>query len=95
MKKNDLGEEFEDNTNFIKVALTEKSMGWGHLERNGSDSVTDADAAPSTSTAPESRRFPPAAQPEMMRAAEKDDQYASFVYEACRDAFRHLFGISL
>uniref|UniRef100_A0A0V0IEL0 RING-type E3 ubiquitin transferase n=1 Tax=Solanum chacoense TaxID=4108 RepID=A0A0V0IEL0_SOLCH len=27
-----------------------------------------------------------------MRAAEKDDQYASFVYEACRDAFRHLFG---
>jgi peroxin-10 len=30
----------------------------------------------------------------MMRAAEKDDQYASFVYEACRDAFRHLFGFS-
>ncbi|MCI24303.1 peroxisome biogenesis factor 10-like, partial [Trifolium medium] len=28
----------------------------------------------------------------MMRAAEKDDQYASFVYEACRDAFRQLFG---
>ncbi|TXG61802.1 hypothetical protein EZV62_013165 [Acer yangbiense] len=27
-----------------------------------------------------------------MRAAEKDDQYASFVYDACRDAFRHLFG---
>jgi len=66
-------------------------MGWGHLGRNGSD----ADAAPSTSTAAESRRFPPAAQPEMMRAAEKDDQYASFVYEACRDAFRHLFGIFL
>ncbi|XP_038678996.1 peroxisome biogenesis factor 10-like isoform X2 [Tripterygium wilfordii] len=37
-------------------------------------------------------RFPPAAQPEIMRAAEKDDQYASFVYEACRDALRHLFG---
>lgn len=38
------------------------------------------------------RRFPLAAQPEIMRAAEKDEQYASFVYDACRDAFRHLFG---
>ncbi|KAI7757387.1 hypothetical protein M8C21_001916 [Ambrosia artemisiifolia] len=38
------------------------------------------------------RRFPLAAQPEVMRAAQKDDQYASYVYEACRDAFRHLFG---
>ena len=35
------------------------------------------------------RRFSLAAQPEIMRAAQKDDQYASFVYEACRDAFRH------
>ncbi|KAL2318521.1 hypothetical protein Fmac_032397 [Flemingia macrophylla] len=41
------------------------------------------------------RRFPPAAQPEMMRTAEKDDQYASLVYKACREAFRHLFGSSL
>ncbi|XP_038690131.1 peroxisome biogenesis factor 10 isoform X1 [Tripterygium wilfordii] len=40
----------------------------------------------------EVRRFPSAAQPEIMRAAEKDDQYASFVYDACRDALRHLFG---
>lgn len=38
------------------------------------------------------RRFPLAAQPEIMRAAEKDDQYASFIHDACRDAFRHLFG---
>ncbi|KAL6965748.1 hypothetical protein U1Q18_036803, partial [Sarracenia purpurea var. burkii] len=37
------------------------------------------------------RRFPLAAPPEIMRAAEKDDQYASFVYDACRDAFHHLF----
>lgn len=43
----------------------------------------------------ELRRFPLAAQPEIMRAAEKDDQYASFVYDACRDAFRHLFGTRL
>ena len=53
-------------------------------------------AGPSSSdpaTAP--RRFPLAAQPEIMRAAEKDDQYASFVYDACRDAFRNLFGHSL
>ncbi|CAA6664678.1 unnamed protein product [Spirodela intermedia] len=27
-----------------------------------------------------------------MRAAEKDEQYASFLHDACRDAFRHLFG---
>ncbi|KAJ1442851.1 Zinc finger, RING-type [Sesbania bispinosa] len=65
-------------------------MGWGHLGRHGSDSGNSGEAGPSTTT--EQRRFPLAAQPEMMRAAEKDDQYASFVYEACRDAFRHLFG---
>jgi peroxin-10 len=28
----------------------------------------------------------------MMRAAEKDGQYATFVYEACHDAFCQLFG---
>ncbi|KAH1203821.1 Peroxisome biogenesis factor 10 [Glycine max] len=66
-------------------------MGWGHLGRHGSDSGDGAVAGPSTSST-EPRRFPLAAQPEIMRAAEKDDQYASFVYEACRDAFRHLFG---
>uniref|UniRef100_A0ACD5YRP2 Uncharacterized protein n=1 Tax=Avena sativa TaxID=4498 RepID=A0ACD5YRP2_AVESA len=38
------------------------------------------------------RRFPTAAQPEVMRAAEKDDSYAAHVTEACRDAFRQLFG---
>ncbi|PRQ28028.1 putative transcription factor C2H2 family [Rosa chinensis] len=48
------------------------------------------EAGPSNPSA--ARRFPLAAQPEVMRAAEKDDQYASFVYDACRDAFRHLFG---
>lgn len=57
---------------------------------SGGESGRDGDSDPSTSTAP--RRFPSAAQPEIMRAAEKDDQYASFVYDACRDAFRHLFG---
>ncbi|PON77367.1 Peroxisome biogenesis factor [Parasponia andersonii] len=46
----------------------------------------------SSSEAVVPRRFPLAAQPEIMRAAEKDEQYASFVYDACRDAFRHLFG---
>ncbi|KAK9131353.1 hypothetical protein Sjap_011840 [Stephania japonica] len=52
-----------------------------------------AAAEPSTSAdGTGGRRFPLAAQPEVMRAAEKDDQYASFVYDACRDAFRHLFG---
>ncbi|KAK4388702.1 Peroxisome biogenesis factor 10 [Sesamum angolense] len=52
-------------------------------------SNSNSDEGPSGSGV---RRFPLAAQPEIMRAAEKDDQYASFVYDACRDAFRHLFG---
>ncbi|XP_024545002.1 peroxisome biogenesis factor 10-like isoform X2 [Selaginella moellendorffii] len=39
--------------------------------------------------------FPPAAAPEVMRAAEKDEQYASFVCESCYDAFRHAFGTRL
>ncbi|XP_074276449.1 peroxisome biogenesis factor 10 [Silene latifolia] len=43
----------------------------------------------------EAGRFPDAAQPEIMRAAEKDEHYASFVSDACRDAFRHLFGARL
>ena len=56
------------------------------------------DAGPSSgvgagsSTPARPRRFPGAAQPEIMRAAEKDDSYAAHVTEACRDAFRHLFG---
>ncbi|KAL6523953.1 peroxisome biogenesis factor 10 [Orobanche minor] len=55
-----------------------------------STSNSNSDVGPSSSGGV--RRFPLAAQPEIMRAAEKDDQYASFVYDACRDAFRHLFG---
>ncbi|GMI89364.1 peroxin 10 [Hibiscus trionum] len=55
----------------------------------GSD---NPDGESDLSTSLETRRFPLAAQPEVMRAAEKDDQYASFVYDACRDAFRYLFG---
>ncbi|KAI3814793.1 hypothetical protein L1987_14437 [Smallanthus sonchifolius] len=58
-------------------------------ESSGAD--TRGDAATGTSNSLR-RRFPLAAQPEIMRAAQKDDQYASYVYEACRDAFRHLFG---
>ncbi|KAL7169233.1 hypothetical protein ACSBR2_034304 [Camellia fascicularis] len=53
------------------------------------------EVGPSSSSTAESggvRRFLVAAQPEIMRAAEKDEQYASFVYDGCRDAFRHLFG---
>ena len=67
-------------------------MGLGRNDLPGSgDRGPSGELDPSTTTEP--RRFPLAAQPEVMRAAEKDDQYASFVYDACRDAFRHLFGI--
>ncbi|GAB2222989.1 hypothetical protein Droror1_Dr00017122 [Drosera rotundifolia] len=62
---------------------------------HGTNPSAGADAASTSSSesAPERpRRFPLAAQPEIMRAAEKDEQYASFVSDACRDAFRHLFG---
>ncbi|KAJ0246360.1 Peroxisome biogenesis factor 10 [Hirschfeldia incana] len=57
--------------------------------RSGGDSGGPGSDEPGSSG---TRRFPLAAQPEIMRAAEKDDQYASFIHEACRDAFRHLFG---
>ncbi|KAK9099476.1 hypothetical protein Syun_026521 [Stephania yunnanensis] len=66
-------------------------MGVGH----GGAAAAAAAAADGPSTSADGaggRKFPLAAQPEVMRAAEKDDQYASFVYDACRDAFRHLFG---
>ncbi|KAJ0865275.1 putative transcription factor C2H2 family [Helianthus annuus] len=56
---------------------------------DSSGAGTSSDGGTNTSVR---RRFPLAAQPEVMRAAQKDDQYASYVYEACRDAFRHLFG---
>lgn len=60
-------------------------MGLGRGDLSGGESTSSSEASLP-------RRFPVAAQPEIMRAAEKDDQYASFVYDACRDAFRHLFG---
>lgn len=41
------------------------------------------------------RHFPRASQPEIMRAAEKDDYYASHLCDACHDAFRHAFGTRL
>lgn len=65
-----------------------------HEEGEGrSATPTSAAATPSRGSEAEGpRRFPLAAQPEIMRAAEKDDHYASFVSDACRDAFRHLFG---
>ncbi|GMH10760.1 hypothetical protein Nepgr_012601 [Nepenthes gracilis] len=75
-------------------------MGIGSNE--SSQSISDGGRSgggePSTTTSSSQtvvegpRRFPPAAQPEIMRAAEKDDQYASFLSDACRDALRHLFG---
>lgn len=41
------------------------------------------------------RQFPLAAHPEIMRAAQKDEQYVSDLSEACRDAFRRFFGTRL
>lgn len=67
----------------------------GNHEEGKGRSATSTSAAGTTSRGSEAegpRRFPLAAQPEIMRAAEKDDHYASFVSDACRDAFRHLFG---
>ncbi|XP_030538535.1 peroxisome biogenesis factor 10 [Rhodamnia argentea] len=68
-------------------------MGFRRMTGSSSSSSRSGDPGASTSGSAESpRRFPPAAQPEIMRAAEKDDQYSSFLYDACRDAIRHLFG---
>ncbi|XP_040997254.1 peroxisome biogenesis factor 10 [Juglans microcarpa x Juglans regia] len=70
-----------------------REMGLGREEAPGSrDPGSSGQSGRSSGEGSIPRRFPLAAQPEIMRAAEKDDQYASFVYEACRDAFRHLFG---
>ncbi|ONI33104.1 hypothetical protein PRUPE_1G405700 [Prunus persica] len=68
-------------------------MGWNEVTGSGQQAgPSGVEAGPSSSDPGEARRFPLAAQPEIMRAAEKDDQYASFVYDACRDAVRHLLG---
>ncbi|KAL1833821.1 hypothetical protein ACET3Z_003472 [Daucus carota] len=64
-------------------------MGTVVRDSPNSDEAGTSNTAVSTGSV---RRFPLAAQPEVMRAAEKDDQYASFVYEACRDALRQLLG---
>lgn len=66
-------------------------MGLGEASRT-STNVGNSNSGGASTSGSSVKRFPLAAQPEIMRAAEKDDQYASFVYEACRDAFRHLFG---
>ncbi|KAL6295968.1 hypothetical protein ACE6H2_004110 [Prunus campanulata] len=68
-------------------------MGWNEATGSGQQAgPSGGEAGPSSSDPGAARRFPLAAQPEIMRAAEKDDQYASFVYDACRDAVRHLLG---
>lgn len=70
----------------------------GRIEASGSGQQAGpggGEPGPSSSSSSDpgaARQFPLAAQPEIMRAAEKDDQYASFVYDACRDAVRHLLG---
>lgn len=66
-------------------------MGMERKESASGAAITNQSSG-ETGSSTSTRRFPLAAQPEIMRAAEKDDQYASFVYEACRDAFRHIFG---
>ncbi|KAG5555918.1 hypothetical protein RHGRI_006539 [Rhododendron griersonianum] len=70
--------------------------GWKEPSGSGDASGNSSEELSSSSSSAQQgggvRRFSTAAQPEIMRAAEKDDQYASFVYDACRDAFRHLFG---
>ncbi|ONK74987.1 uncharacterized protein A4U43_C03F12140 [Asparagus officinalis] len=49
---------------------------------------SSGDGGSGTSSSAVSRRR----RSEIMRAAEKDDHYAAYVHDACRDAFRHLFG---
>ena len=62
-------------------------MGWGHVRRSVGESSSD-EASTSSTEVP--RRFAVAAQPEIMRAAEKDDQYASFLYEASQIGRAHV-----
>ncbi|XP_019197034.1 PREDICTED: peroxisome biogenesis factor 10 isoform X2 [Ipomoea nil] len=68
-------------------------MGLGEPSReSGNATASSEDVGSSGGGGGGVRSFPLAQQPEIMRAAEKDEQYTFFVYEACRDAFRHLFG---
>lgn len=69
-----------------------ESSGAGRPETSSGREDAGPATTPTSTSNSVRRRFSLAAQPEIMRAAQKDDQYASFVYEACRDAFRHLFG---
>ncbi|CAH1444247.1 unnamed protein product [Lactuca virosa] len=72
-----------------------ESSGVGRPETSsGKEDVGPATTPTSTSNSV-CRRFSLAAQPEIMRSAQKDDPYASFVYEACHDAFHHLFSCYL
>lgn len=68
-------------------------MGLGESSRDSGNATANSEDLGSSGVGV--RSFPLAQQPEIMRAAEKDEQYTFFVYEACRDAFRHLFGSSL
>lgn len=77
---------------FCFVSASKENMGVVVRESSSSGGANEAGPSSAAAGAGGVRRFPLAAQPEVMRAAEKDDQYASFVYEACRDAFRQLFG---
>nr|AWW16480.1 peroxisome biogenesis factor 10 [Ipomoea pes-caprae] len=68
-------------------------MGLGEPSReSGNATANSEDVGSSGGGGAGIRSFPLAQQPEIMRAAEKDEQYTFFIYEACRDAFRHLFG---
>ncbi|RAL52857.1 hypothetical protein DM860_007625 [Cuscuta australis] len=62
------------------------------LPRNPGSATANSETVRSSGGGGGVRSFPMAQQPEIMRAAEKDDQYTLLVYESCRDAFRHLFG---
>lgn len=81
------------------VLGTTMGMAWKEPSSSGDASGNSSEELPSSSSADQQgggvRRFPTAAQPEIMRAAEKDEQFASFINDACRDAFRHLFGLLL
>ena len=61
-------------------------------ESSSAGSAGSSSSSGSSCSSASSFFFPAAAQPEVMRAAEKDEHYVASLCDACHEAFRHAMG---
>lgn len=85
MKKRDFLHQFDTNTLFL--AQAPPSLPWW---ARCSHDIKESKMREGSSTT--MRRFPPAPHPEIMRADQKDSQYANYLCDACHDAYSCVFG---